>query len=301
MKAFNTDHYGEDFYWFFAKVVSDSDPEYLGRVQIRVYGIHSQDQNKLPDSHLPWAQCLIPSTEGGISGIGQHSKILPGALVFGFFMDGRSCQIPFVLGAIHHNELPIPTQSDNNSLGERFDVYDPRVQNFPETPISTDVDTLITGGTTAEKIFNFFTKNGLQPHHACGIIGNFYAESTLNPEAVNPDDKGKKSEGLAQWRGVRREQLIAFCASSEPNLDYKSLTGQLNFVLHEFKTTEQTAYGKLMEAETPQEAAIAFSRYYERPEYKIVNGNYVTASLDQRVEAATDAYRRFARIGAGGR
>ena len=123
MKAFSKNHYGEDFYWFFAKVVSDSDPDYLGRVQIRVYGIHSQDQSKLPDSHLPWAQCLIPSTEGGISGIGQHSKILPGALVFGFFMDGRSCQIPFVLGAIHHYELPLITQSDNNSLGERFDEF----------------------------------------------------------------------------------------------------------------------------------------------------------------------------------
>lgn len=298
MRAFNRDHYGDDFYWFFAKVISDSDPEYLGRVQVRIYGIHSQDQNKLPDSHLPWAQCLIPSTEGGISGIGQHSKILPGALVFGFFMDGNSCQIPFVLGAIHHIELPIPTQSDNNSLGERFDEFDPRFQNFPETPIGSDIDTLITGGTTAEKIFNFFTKHGLQPHQACGIIGNFYAESTLNPKAINPDDKGKKAEGLAQWRGVRREQLISFAATSVPSLDYRSLTAQLNFVLHEFATTESNAYGKLKEAETPQEAAIAFSRYYERPEYKIVNGKYVTASLDQRVEAATDAYRRFARIGA---
>ena len=231
MKAFSKNHYGEDFYWFFAKVVSDSDPDYLGRVQIRVYGIHSQDQSKLPDSHLPWAQCLIPSTEGGISGIGQHSKILPGALVFGFFMDGRSCQIPFVLGAIHHYELPLITQSDNNSLGERFDEFDPRRQNFPEAPISNEIDTLITGGTTAEKIFNFFTKNGLRPHQACGIIGNFYAESALDPKAVNPNDKGKKSEGLAQWRGVRREQLISWSTGGEPHLDYTSLTAQLNFVL----------------------------------------------------------------------
>jgi hypothetical protein len=296
MNTFGRQHYGEDFHWFLAKVVSDADTEFLGRVQIRVYGIHSQDQEKLPDSHLPWAQCLIPSTEGGISGIGQHSKILPGALVFGFFMDGKSCQIPFVLGSIHHKELPIPTRSDRNSLSDRFDEFDPRKQNFPEQPTGNDVDTLLDGDTNAEKIFNFFTNKGLTPAQASGIIGNFYAESSLNPGALNPNDKGKQSEGLAQWRGDRRERLISW--SSERNVDYKSLTAQLNFTMFEFNTTEARAFGKLKNANTPREAAIAVCRFYERPEFKIVNGEYTSPSLNARIEAATDAYRRFARLGA---
>lgn len=297
MKAISRDHYGEEFYWFVGKVISDADPETLGRVQVRIFGIHSEDQDKLPDAHLPWAQCLIPSTEGGISGIGQHSKILPGALVFGFFMDGKSCQIPFVLGSIHHKELPIPGSAnfDKGTVSnepEDPDKFDPRKNPRPPQP-TVDIDKNLIGGTNAEKIFNFFTSKGLTPAQAAGFIGNFYAESSLKPDAKNPNDKGKVSEGLAQWRGDRRDNLIAY--SNENNLDYKSLTAQLNFTMHELRTSESRAYGKIKEASTPKEAATAICRYFERPSSEIVNGVYTSPSLNTRINAANDAYRRFAR------
>ena len=302
MKAISRDHYGEDFYWFLGKVISDADPETLGRVQVRIFGIHSEDQDKLPDAHLPWAQCLIPSTEGGVSGIGQHSKILPGALVFGFFMDGRSSQIPFVLGSIHHKELPIPGSANFNqgtissiiedTINEDPDAFDPRKNPVP-AQTSVNIDKNLIGGTNAEKIFNFFTSKGLTPAQASGFIGNFYAESSLKPDARNPNDKGKVSEGLAQWRGDRRDNLIAY--SNEKNLDYKSLTAQLNFTMHELRTTEGKAYGKIKEAATPREAAIAICRYFERPAFSIKDGLYTSPSLPTRIDAANDAYRRFAR------
>lgn len=301
IKTFDRDHYGEQFMWFLGKVISNSDPEQLGRVQVRIYGIHSQDQTMLPDKHLPWAQCLIPSTEGGISGIGQHSSILPGALVFGFFMDGESCQIPFVMGSIHHKEIKLSNPSEPTDLGNRRDERDPRgrdqipgtqTQN-PKGQPTSKIDTSLEGNSNAEKIFNFFTKQGLTPAQAAGMVGNFFAESSLDPTKLNPNDKGLPSEGLAQWRGDRQAQLKSFAASQ--GLDYRSMTAQLNFVMHEFATTESRAFGKLKEASTPKEAAIAVSRYYERPENKIVNGEYTSPSLNTRIDVATDAYRRFAR------
>ena len=305
IKSIHKEHYGEDFYWFIGKVVNDLDPEFLGRVQVRVYGIHSQSQDDLPNAHLPWAQCLIPSTEGGISGIGKHAKILPGALVFGFFMDGKSCQIPFILGSIHHTETQIG--GSNNATEANPDVFDPRGrdqipgvtppagggQTSSAPGNSNRIDTALPGGTSAEKIFNFFTRNGLTPAQASGFIGNFYAESSLNPAARNPNDKGKVSEGLAQWRGSRRDDLIAY--SQQNGLDYKTLDAQLNFVMHELRTTETKASGEIKKATTPKEAAIAVSRYYERPEFEIVNGQYTSPSLNVRTDTAIDAYNRFAR------
>jgi len=293
MKAFSREHYGEEFNWFLGRVIDIADPEFLGRVQVRVYGVHSQDKTLLPDAHLPWAHCLIPSTEGGISGIGQHAKILPGALVFGFFMDGKSSQIPFVLGSIHTKEFTLPSSSDSPTLNNRPDPLDPREPSFDNSAPDSEIDTFLDGDTNAEKIFNFLTDKGLSPAQAAGFIGNFYAESRLNPQAVNPNDLGKRSEGLAQWRGDRRERLMSY--SSENNLDYRSLTAQLNFVMYELQTTESNAYGKIKNASTPEEAAIAISRYYERPAFEIVNGEYTSPSLSTRIGAAIDSYRRFAR------
>lgn len=289
IKSIHKNHYGEDFYWFIGKVVNDLDPEKMGRVQIRAYGIHSQSQDDLPNSHLPWAQCLIPSTEGGISGIGKHSKIQTGAVVFGFFMDGRSCQIPFVIGSIHHIEQSI---GGSSTIEQDPDIYDPRGRDQIPNGKNT-IDHTLPGGTSAEKIYNFFTRQGLTPAQASGFIGNFYAESSLNSSAKNPNDKGKISEGLAQWRGSRRDDLIAYAQRN--NLDYTSMDAQLNFVMHELSTTERKASGEIRKAKTPREAAIAVSRYYERPEFQIVNGIYTSPTLNVRIDTSIDAYNRFAR------
>jgi|TARA_R100000482_G_scaffold40063_1_gene13753 hypothetical protein len=293
MKALNHDYYGEEFHWFLGKVTSDSDPEHLGRVQIRVYGVHSQDRTLLPDHHLPWAQCLIPSTEGGISGIGHHAKILPGALVFGFFMDGKSSQVPFVLGSIHHKEYGVMNQSEVENLEQRPNEFDPRTPLFESNPVGSNIDDNLVGDSNAEKIFNFFTCNGFTAYQAAGFVGNFYAESSLDPKKVNPNDKGEKSEGLAQWRADRRERLISY--SKEYNLPYDSLTAQLNYVLHELDSTENNALGEIKSSGTVKDAATAICRFYERPEFRIVKGVYTSSSLDTRVNSAIDTYRRFAR------
>ena len=52
-------------YWFIGVVENRSDPEKMGRVKVRVYGIHTSNTVDIPNEDLPWANVLIPVTEGG--------------------------------------------------------------------------------------------------------------------------------------------------------------------------------------------------------------------------------------------
>ena len=56
------DFYGDHLRWFIGTVVSLSDPTTMGRVKVRVIGIHS---DAIVDDDLPFAQTVIPINEGG--------------------------------------------------------------------------------------------------------------------------------------------------------------------------------------------------------------------------------------------
>ena len=92
-----TDFYGDDLRWWTGIVVDTADPYRVGRVKVRIYGIHNEDKNEVPDAALPWASVTIPSTEGGVSGVGRQMRLLPGAIVMGVFLDGKNSQQPCVV------------------------------------------------------------------------------------------------------------------------------------------------------------------------------------------------------------
>jgi GH24 family phage-related lysozyme (muramidase) len=101
----------DGFYWFFGKVVDrEGDTLSLGRVRVRVFGIHPDDENLVPNDHLPWATPIMPVTSAGIFGVGASATgLMEGSYVFGFFADGEDAQIPMILGSISntlgHNVL----------------------------------------------------------------------------------------------------------------------------------------------------------------------------------------------------
>lgn len=89
---------------FFGVVESINDPEKLGRLQVRVYGIHSSNKELIPTDNLPWAYC-INSNNASLSGIGHSTtEYIQGSLVCGFFTD-QDCQTPLIIGSI--NTLPL--------------------------------------------------------------------------------------------------------------------------------------------------------------------------------------------------
>lgn len=116
--------YGDTVRWFIGMVVNDVDPftEPTGRVQVRVYGIHDNVE-KIPNNDLPWAVVMLPTTEGGVDGIGRSPDLKAGAQVFGIFLDGQDSQVPLVLGSIPRVAIP--------------QIGDPTTYNPGNTPSTT--------------------------------------------------------------------------------------------------------------------------------------------------------------------
>lgn len=105
------DFYGDQTRWFVGTVVSNNDPLELGRIRVRIYGIHSDNKTDIPDADLPWSQVIIPVTQGGTKGYGNNLGIQRGAEVFGIFLDGQSSQMPLVLGS-----MPKYENTTNNTV-----------------------------------------------------------------------------------------------------------------------------------------------------------------------------------------
>ena len=105
--------YGDQTRWFVGDVVSLSDPLEVGRIRVRIRGVHSNDKVDIPDEDLPWAQVVAPITEGGTNGLGNPLGIQVGALVFGIFFDGKNSQLPLIFGSIPKLEGDSETPSVN--------------------------------------------------------------------------------------------------------------------------------------------------------------------------------------------
>src|SRR3954468_1040220 len=103
---------------------------------------------------------------------------------------------------------------------------------------------------------------GLTHEQAAGKVANLQAESGKNiaPWGVTGDNG--TAFGAAQWRGDRFNALQKYAA--EHGLDYRGTQAQQGFMRQEYLGSEKGAYARLTQARTPQEAATAINRYYER-------------------------------------
>lgn len=270
-----SDFYGDNTRWFVARVVNSRDPEARGRVKISIKGIHSELQKDIPVIALPWAHTMVPTTEGGSSGLGKFAQLVDNALVFGVFLDGKNSQLPLVLGSLNQIEKPTTAQDyrpDNSYYSESGNKQSP-IQNNPDGSINgtnnLDEDgnplapneaqvsdngivlstaTISTGDVNPTKdsrrwsSMNFFTENGFTPAQAAGITGTLETESGFNPTIVHKKtsaDDTEKSQGIAQWNPD------AFAGggrlrqlknfASYTNRDWRVFTTQLMFIMHELK------------------------------------------------------------------
>jgi hypothetical protein len=117
-------------------------------------------------------------------------------------------------------------------------------------------------GDRAGYAYNYFVKNGVPPAAAAGLVGNMMQESgtDINPAAVG--DSGN-AFGAAQWNGPRKRAYLGFAAARGTSpTDYDT---QLDFLLHEGRTSEKGAWGGILDARTPREAAVYASDNFWRP------------------------------------
>jgi phage baseplate assembly protein gpV len=123
-------YYGDTTRWFIGRVVDIIDPLKLGRIKVRIYGIHTDNVIDISDDDLPWAQVVAPITEGGTNAFGNNLGLLPGAQVFGVFLDGTDSQMPLILGSMPKYEDESVDSISTNPLATG-------TQTKPYTPDST--------------------------------------------------------------------------------------------------------------------------------------------------------------------
>lgn len=273
------DFYGDRFRWFTGVVKDIGDDR--SRVRVRIFGIHhTEDQTKISDGDLPWAMVLYPTTGGQTSSGNASHGLVPGSWVVGFFVDGEDSQQPVILGVINGGE-----NSMNASPGYPSDAgsaannsSDPTANVPADSGIPT---TQLTGNGNVAKTYNYFFERIQKEGAATGdikvivaaITGNFQVESNCSPGAINPNDKGKQSVGIAQWRAERGQKFLSFCGVSSMNKSSAPpLEKQLDYVWHEFHTSERSAYNKLLTTNTIQDATAAMILYERDASYQKIGG-----------------------------
>jgi len=277
------DFYGDRFRWFIGVVKDVGDDR--SRVRVRIFGIHhTEDQTKVSDGDLPWAMVLYPTTGGQTSGGNASHGLVNGTWVMGFFADGEDCQQPVVVGVINggmgsQNNSPPNTNTD--PANPQNNVSNP-AETF--TGDSSTTSSQLSGNSNTTKVYNYFyekiTKEAAYTGDIKSIIaaitGNFQIESNCSPQAYNPNDKGMPSVGLAQWRADRGQKFLSFCGvtTSVGKGNLPPLEKQLDYVWHEFHTSEKKAYNTLLTATTIQDATAAIILYERDASYRKIGNTW---------------------------
>ena len=248
MKILNpipSEYYGDTTRWFIATVVSSTPPTgYEGRVKIRIHGLHSASTEDIPEYALPWAQCVVPTTEGGVSGIGKMPKILPSALVFGMFMDGANSQVPIVLGSLPTIERPSPVQlqSVKDTEVRKKALLASKLKEIRDTdPINnqqTGVNFIETKKQRKEYTFQYFLNAGYTYNQSRGITENLSKLQFIS--GFRGSDKLSGAFGLAEWKAQRFINLKSFSSL------YKNFSTQLDFIQWELNGTFRSANIRLL-------------------------------------------------------
>ena len=316
-----TGFYGDTTRWFIGTVIRNTgDPLELGRLKVRIVGIH--DNPEIKDADLPWASVVIPTTEVGMM-YGRGPRIGVGTQVVGMFLDGPQSQQPLVIGSIPYSLAPTETQIRQAS--ERGGSFEEDYANVRERgePISVNSEeyfqniTTPPGNNKVEQAFNWFISEiggSYTPEQSAGIVGNLIVESAnFADNVINTQRRGDggKAHGIAQWHPDRWNPFLDLCRRE--NLSPYTLSAQLLWITRELDSTESRAKSALQNTSRADHAAISFMRKYERPASSSSNSVFrdppynpngdiarKRAGEDERVASALDVYDTYALVSNGG-
>ena len=83
---------------YYGIVEDRQDPLKIGRVRVRVHGVHTSSKLSVSTPDLPWAQVMLPTTSAGLSGFGTQHGLVEGSTVILFFRDEHKQQ-PVIIGS----------------------------------------------------------------------------------------------------------------------------------------------------------------------------------------------------------
>jgi hypothetical protein len=143
---------GKDgFIWWMGVVESVDDPLNLARVQVRIFGWHTDNLQQLPKSDLPWA---LPSLSTNVSMTSAVPVV--GDYAFGFFTDSMSGQAPIIIGVFPGIPVNGANKSKGFSEGTHYPVGEPttsrlyRNEKIETTSIGKHNNNLDTNVTVAD-------------------------------------------------------------------------------------------------------------------------------------------------------
>jgi hypothetical protein len=210
---------------FYSGVVENRrDPLFLGRCQVRIVGLHTEDKSELPTDALPWAYPLQPVTSAAMNGIG-FSPVGPveGTWVMIIFRDVEKQQ-PIIIGTL--GGIP---QADNNASIERdedgylinSDNYEP-MYNSSGVPILNQNGTALIGGLPGGYI-------GGQGGLALSLAE---FEASLQQQGVNVTriDKNVVAGSLSSVSGGSGAQIYPSARTLGSNSPYNESYAALNRV-----------------------------------------------------------------------
>lgn len=98
----------DGFFWFFGVVEDNNDPDKLGRLKIRILGLHSEELvpndatgKGIPLDDLPWAWTMKPMGSSSMDGLGWSAlNTQKGTWVFGFSRDGDAYNDLVIMGSV---------------------------------------------------------------------------------------------------------------------------------------------------------------------------------------------------------
>jgi len=241
-RAIQSEYYGDNVRWFIATVI-DARPspgqDLEGRVKIRIHGTMSPSNKDIPQDDLPWAQVMLPTTEGGTSGLGATPRLEAGSQVFGFFMDGAASQIPIVLGSIPIFEYPSLVQRGIDIGNDDGD--DDQGNNIDKVAVDNENTGEIDGRTRENRItetVKYFIEEGYSPEASEAIAATITVSSGMIT--------GTRGEvrGLGSWRDEEIEQLNNF--TDKPN----NFDQQVEFINHQLNTSKKATGQRLSSSNT---------------------------------------------------
>jgi hypothetical protein len=264
--------YGDNTRWFIG-VVEDNmnDPQKLGRVRVRAFGVHSPFITDIPTDDLPWATVMVAATEGGISGVGRSpTGIEQGAWVFGFFLDGKASQNPIIVGTMPKIELP-----------------EENINPLSTAPNALHGDVVLNGGlrgnSNAEKTFNAFMDEGYSDTVASAVVGTLAVQSNIGLDPSKEVSAGDNF-GIGRWRGERLKEYFEYASIN--NSDPNAVDTQIAYVTHELKTKPELNSGALSNSKSIDEAVEVFTKEY----LKIAD---TEENKKARQSFSYDAFERF--------
>ena len=131
--------------------------------------------------------------------------------------------------------------------------------------------TLAQAGIVAPTVDAWRTA-GMPDHGIAGVLHNIQAESGFNPLLRHPDqprfapnDERHYAHGLYQEGAEEWQRYEGWINQNHPGADWRNPTLQSQFAAWNLKTNYPQVWGQMVNARSPEQAAVAYASGYLRP------------------------------------